>query len=201
MPDDLPLFQYKALPPMDHIRLLIIHPGRDHDPITCSLKEVPLKEAEGKYEGISYAWGRDNDFTDIDCDGRKIRIQKNLHDALQTFRYPSEPRTVVWADAVCINQKDDVEKGHIVRKMAEIFQKASRVLCWLGTDAHGVAESCFGFVKDASQQLTDRWESHWTFENLVNDLKLPSLTEDPTSLDNWSNFRTLLSLSWFERLW
>lgn len=186
---------------MDHIRLLDIQPGKYDDPIICSLKEVPIKDAEGKFEGISYVWGSDHNYRDIDCDGHKVRIQKSLHDALQAFRYTSEPRTVVWADAVCINQKDDVEKGHTVRRMGEIFQKASRVLCWLGTDANSKAESCFDFVKSASQQLADRWESHWTFENLVNDLELPNLTEKPTSLENWSNFSTLLRFTWFERLW
>lgn len=139
---------------MDRIPLLVIHPGRDHDPITCSLEEVSLKEAEGKYEGISYAWGNSNGFTDIDCDGHKIRDQKNLHDALQTCRYVSEPRTVVWADAGCINQRGDDEKGHTVRRMAEIFQKASRVLCWLGTDADGS-------VMDGELLQTPDQPPHW----------------------------------------
>lgn len=33
---------------------------------------------------------------------------------------------------MCINQKDDEEKSSQVRKMTDIFDKASRVCIWLG---------------------------------------------------------------------
>lgn len=85
--------------------------------------------------------------------------------------------------------------------MAEIFQKAARVLCWLGHDKGVVAGSCFDFVKDATHQLACQWQSHWKFENLLKDLKLPDLFDGVITPNGWTNFRTLLNLPWFERLW
>lgn len=154
------MFHYRTLASKDHIRLLMLHPGKRDDPVTCSLKEVPIREAEGRYEGISYVWGTSRDSIDIDVDGRQLRIHKNLHDAFLVLRYPSEPRVVAWADAVCIGQADHNEKGDQVKKMAEIFQKATRVLCWPGHDNDVAAGSCFDFVKDATHQLACQWQSH-----------------------------------------
>jgi hypothetical protein len=86
MVEDLPLYQYQALPLlMDQIRLLILDLGSNDDPIRCSLKNVPLDEAECQYEGISYVWGKSDDITNIECDGKKFPIRANLHDALQIF--------------------------------------------------------------------------------------------------------------------
>lgn len=195
---DLP-FEYQPLPSMDHIRILIIQPGLHNDPIRCNLQEIPLDGAECQYEGISYAWGDKNDFCDIICDGKKLTIRANLGDALRTFRYVSSPRTV-WADAVCINQKDHTEKGYQVRRMGEIYQKASRVLCWLGRDNLGIAESCFELVRKANRQLAEQWQSGWTFANVLNDLKLPHLINDDTR-EEWQKFELLLDLAWFQRLW
>lgn len=184
---------------MDHIRILIIQPGSHDDPIRCNLKEIPLDEAECQYEGISYAWGNKTDFCDIICDGKKLTIRANLGDALRAFRRAADPRAV-WADAICINQKDHTEKGYQVRRMGEIYQKASRVLCWLGRDYQGIAESCFGLIREANQQLARQWQSDWTFTNVLNDLKLPELINDDTRHE-WEKFGSLLDLAWFQRLW
>jgi hypothetical protein len=180
---------------MDHIRLLVLQPGSNDEPITCSLKTIPLDEAEGQYEAISYVWGKRDDFTYVDCDGKKFPVKTNLHDALQTFRHTTEKRSL-WADAICINQKDHTEKGYQVRRMGEIYRKASRVLCWLGKDTQGVAKSCLALVRKAYGQIAREWQDGWDFENLQNDLKLPDLTKE-----DWIKFRSLLSLAWFERLW
>ncbi|KAH8747408.1 heterokaryon incompatibility protein-domain-containing protein, partial [Hyaloscypha sp. PMI_1271] len=38
----------------------------------------------------------------------------------------------IWIDAICINQKNPVERGQQVQLMSEIYQTASQVLIWLG---------------------------------------------------------------------
>lgn len=60
----------------------------------------------------------------------------------QTFRHESEPITL-WADAICINQRDDVEKSLQVAQMGRVYSAAESVIVWLGEeedDCHLVAK-------------------------------------------------------------
>ncbi|KAI0469707.1 heterokaryon incompatibility protein-domain-containing protein [Xylariaceae sp. FL0804] len=193
-------YDYSALSSLDHIRVLVLEPGSFDDPIKCSLKQIPIDGAEGEYEGISYSWGRDEEFTDIECDGKKLTVKANLADALRVFRRAVEPRAVIWADAVCINQKDHAEKGYQVRRMGEVYQKASRVLCWLGKDDEQIARDCFALVREANQVLTQQWQDGWIFTNLIQSLDLLSVINNDTRA-RWLKFKSLLELSWFECLW
>lgn len=196
---NLPPYQYGPLHMADQIRILILEPGSNDDPIVCRIKTLPIDEAEGQYQAISYVWGRTGDDTDIECDGKRLSIKINLADALRTFRHVTHCQQF-WADAVCINQKDHTEKGYQVRRMGDIFQKATQVLCWLGNDDLGIASSCFKFVREASKELAHQWQNGWAFVNLMNDLTLTKLVNDDTK-QRWLKFASLLELSWFDRLW
>ena len=44
---------------------------------------------------------------------------------------------ILWADAACINQSDDQERGHQVKQMGSIYATATKVLIWLGTNPFG----------------------------------------------------------------
>jgi hypothetical protein len=41
---------------------------------------------------------------------------------------------LLWADAICINQMDPVEKASQILHMGEIYSQAHRVVVWLGKD-------------------------------------------------------------------
>ncbi|KAI1866776.1 hypothetical protein JX265_001149 [Neoarthrinium moseri] len=43
----------------------------------------------------------------------------------------------LWVDAICINQRDPLERGHQVDMMRDIFLAADFVLSWLGLEEHG----------------------------------------------------------------
>jgi hypothetical protein len=60
----------------------------------------------------------------------RLSITENLHSALRQLRQ-TENHRILWVDAVCINQSDDVEKGRQVALMGEIYKRASSVLVWL----------------------------------------------------------------------
>ncbi|KAI8657047.1 hypothetical protein NCS56_01310400 [Fusarium sp. Ph1] len=60
-----------------------------------------------------------------------LPVGENLYAALSHLRDCSIERTI-WADAVCINQRDPKEKGKQVQSMAKIYAKASGVIVWLG---------------------------------------------------------------------
>jgi hypothetical protein len=67
----------------------------------------------------------------IVVDGFCLEVHKNLHAALLRLRLKDAARRL-WADAICINQKDDAEKSEQVQMMREIYQQGSRTLVWLG---------------------------------------------------------------------
>jgi hypothetical protein len=85
------------------------------------------------YIALSYTWGDLQDTVPLQVDGTTMMVTRNLHDALVAIR--SEPQISsfsVWADAVCINQDDVKERNKEVKRMFEVYRKASRVVIWLG---------------------------------------------------------------------
>jgi hypothetical protein len=63
-------------------------------------------------------------------ENQKLKVTVNLRDALWRIRDPIEVR-LLRADAVCINQHDNEERGFRVRQMPLIYANAARVLVWL----------------------------------------------------------------------
>ncbi|OQN95217.1 hypothetical protein B0A48_18715 [Cryoendolithus antarcticus] len=43
----------------------------------------------------------------------------------------------VWADALSINQVDNIEKAHQIRRMHDIYSRAQSTVVWLGPEADG----------------------------------------------------------------
>ncbi|KAE9378651.1 hypothetical protein N431DRAFT_146487 [Stipitochalara longipes BDJ] len=124
-----PLYEHVPLPTTTSIRILELQPGEGTDIIACHLSVVESAQAP-PYEAISYAWGRETDTRVINCENRKLRVTANLRDALWRIRDPAKIK-LLWADAVCINQLDNEERGFQVRQMPSIYANAVRVLVWI----------------------------------------------------------------------
>ncbi|KAH7158523.1 heterokaryon incompatibility protein-domain-containing protein [Fusarium sp. MPI-SDFR-AT-0072] len=86
--------------------------------IVCNLNTVSLDE-DPEFSAISYLWG----------DMGKIKPISNA--------FPErEPKSCrLWADALCINQDDDLEKGHQVQLMRFIYPTAEIVFSCLDVEA------------------------------------------------------------------
>lgn len=113
------------------MRLLVLDPATDPESVLrASFRTVCLDNVP-PYEAISYTWGAPEFPERIEVDNRLFPITTNLACALKSFRQPDTER-ILWADAICINQKDVQEKSQQVAMMARIYQKARRVLIWLG---------------------------------------------------------------------
>ena len=151
---------YSPLSKHGNIRLVRLIPHKDEKaPIQCQLLEYPLQElsqqATHLYEALSYVWGSEKDKQPIfiqpaDDKGdnssagniRCLHVTTNLHAALLHIRDRFFDR-LLWIDAICINQKDNEEKGRQVQSMAKIYAAASRVIVWLGeaaSDTDGALE-------------------------------------------------------------
>jgi hypothetical protein len=77
------------------------------------------------------------------------QVTRNLAEALPYLRHPELPKAW-WIDAIRINQEDDLEKSHQVRRMGEICRLGWRVLAWLGPpgDSRSHAIDCLNSLAE-----------------------------------------------------
>lgn len=129
---------YQPLPAGSHFRLLELQGGSNEDPVACRLRveRIPdesIQSTGPRYEALSYAWGPPNPTHQIIINGWTYTIRQNLWSFLRHKRNPTTHSTL-WIDALCINQKDVVERGAQVQLMGSIYRSADRVIVWLGDD-------------------------------------------------------------------
>ncbi|ETI21401.1 hypothetical protein G647_07748 [Cladophialophora carrionii CBS 160.54] len=132
-------FCWQPLPhPTKNIRLIELLSAKSKDaPIQLKLATYSINGYCPSYEAISYTWGDAVDEEEIIMGGedgqssRKLRVRKNLYDCLKRLRQTTSAR-YLWVDAICIDQRNNDEKGAQVSIMGKIFSGAERVLVWLG---------------------------------------------------------------------
>lgn len=122
---------------------------------------------------------------------------------------------VLWVDAVCINQSDEVEKSNQVRLMTKIYRTTWRGLAWLGefeedavlvpeegldarrnsgiTMRRNDAEMAFHFVEKLSKLRAD---GHFTVDEEEIPAGWVSVTRPEVTALN-----KLMELRWWSRIW
>ncbi|KAF5568274.1 heterokaryon incompatibility het-6 [Fusarium napiforme] len=123
-------YQYRPIEDAS-IRLVRILPERK-TMIKCEIIHVSLEQPP-PYMAISYTWGDTGDTRKIEIEGCSIPIAVSLHGALQALR-KKHSSVLVWADALCINQKDRDERSQQVQLMPYIYSNADSVAIWLGPE-------------------------------------------------------------------
>lgn len=129
-------YSYSPLTQNRTIRLLSLHPSLRKDAtLKCHLTDRSIDECKGKYEAISYVWGTDEPQIYVLCGQgyQYILVTPNLATVLYRLRQRTTTR-VLWTDAICINQKDDLEKGSQLAMMGDIYRSASDVAIYLATN-------------------------------------------------------------------
>ncbi|KAM5382992.1 hypothetical protein ACJA88_003525 [Fusarium oxysporum] len=211
-------FQYYPLDlSKNSIRLLQIHKGNWQDDIFCTLVEALSGADEGiPYKALSYTWGGDKhrpggpeslprvwvDNQEFD----KSQLTDNLFAALRQIRQIDQD-VILWADAICIDQSNDTEKGHQVNQMGAIYSAAEEVLVWLGPGneyieslmktIEWIDQKAEGFLRDQENKTYQEWVDTCQFfasEHL----------EYVEFQRNWVYRRVLeelLSRKWFKRVW
>jgi hypothetical protein len=126
-----PTYAYTELAPPDSIRLLELLPGLKGSPLKCNIIIAQLGD-NPTYEALSYAWGDPTRLYLIQemSTDTVLNIATNIHEALQAIREEQKPR-ILWADAICIDQSNTVERGSQVALMGQIYSDAQRVAVWL----------------------------------------------------------------------
>jgi hypothetical protein len=97
------------------------------------------------YYALSYAWGDPTRTHNILIDGKRLPITSNLYDALRAMQKDAASDIQVWADAICINQDDLVERSAQIFLMREIYHTAMEVRIYLGPGSEDV-QKCLEFI-------------------------------------------------------
>lgn len=177
--------------PTAQIRILQIEPGPPDAPLRCSFHVTTLSDLSYTYEALSYAWGNNNNNGDahetISFGHNEVGVTPSLAGALRRLRQPLHPRHV-WADALCINQADDVEKSQQVSMMGRIYHQCQQGAIWLGP---------LGDVAPADAQAaldTVSW--------IAGDTELPCWMDDePKRQTASAALKILMNVPWWSRIW
>lgn len=146
---------YQPLSENDSIRLLVLEPGSSDAPLVGTLQITNINDSNGgHYEPLSYVWGTESGTHQIlirngHCD-EAIDLTPNLYEALRRLRLTDRKRSI-WADQICINQKDLRERNHQVQFMNQLYKSAEHVLVWLGPDTEERARSTFKLISELNE--------------------------------------------------
>ncbi|KAI0841774.1 HET-domain-containing protein [Hypoxylon sp. FL0890] len=212
-------YRYSTLPEKDYLRLVTLYPAKFEDDIVISFDTSPFPRGGSlRYEALSYVWGSNRDPLPVYVSRRgvttttalqngcrtrlpQILATQNLVVALRHLRYVDRPR-IMWIDALCINQADQVEKGPQVAMMGEIYRLAHRVVAWLGPE-----ENDSNHAMELMDYLGAEVDVNFTSGALspAENCTDPSLGDINTSLNFnprkfLSSYHLILRV-WFDRLW
>ncbi|KAI0099891.1 heterokaryon incompatibility protein-domain-containing protein [Nemania sp. FL0031] len=202
-------YEYLAMPPDAtewYIRLLTLYPGQRSDGIRIGLSE-PVQIGDGskmRYEALSYTWGSEEDPVTIELDTTErvtLSIARNLAQALTYLRYRDTPRTL-WVDAICIDQNNVAERGHQVAIMGDIYERAERVVVWLGPETKD-SERGLEILEEIGSQIDVDWRRYSmrpaadAQDKTLGDRNQPF----PYSQEDAEAVRGILVRPWFSRLW
>lgn len=149
-------YQYEPLIAGDAVRVLNLEPANDFEsPLRGFISQhrltVESVEPDGcGYSAVSYTWGDPTP-------SHKLRLRLNTQwvflpitrnaDLLLRHLRDAHKITPLWIDGVCLNQKDEGEKGQQIPLMGQIYAHAKRVHIWLGDDEIEDARRAFSLIR------------------------------------------------------
>ena len=209
------LYDKLPLPTATSIRLLKILPPEANGLVRTKLSIADLNdynEDDCSFTALSYAWGYPNDRVEIDCNGEKVTVTKNLHYFLSRSKIdPSMLQHRYWIDALCIDQRQEPdslrERSAQVQMMGHIYSITSRIIVELGE-----SDKATDVLFDVSfEKVTEFLDKHGASDEVsvkalassiknghVDDTEVMFLRIDELT---HSSFVDLLLRPWFARLW
>jgi hypothetical protein len=165
--------------------------------IHCEIKAVTRDQAKGGgYTVISHSWSdsKDQPRERINADERPFYIPANLAQLLLHLR-AEDHHVTSWIDALCINENDDVEKFQQVAMMGYIYRTAQLGYLWLGAPSKQDGDGFGEHLNKAFEPLSnDKFRGCFAINEGRSELKEEYKVA-------FKAFSTLLSLSWWRRIW
>jgi hypothetical protein len=188
-PERDPTLYNPLLTSSPQFRLLILEPCvNSGEVIRCNLISESL-DSDPQYEAVSYTWGEPVNEAEIIVNFVALPVRKNLWEALRHLR--GTVRRTLWIDAVCINQQNVPERNAQVKMMRQIYERAQRVVIWLGIQSDE-SSLAFNFMKFVS---SDRRKRSMKSEKLDGTTKYVGVQEELEAV------RTLCQRPYWQRLW
>jgi hypothetical protein len=180
------------------IRLVRLYCGHFQDPVRFDLTQAPIEDFKKNpgYEALSYTWGDPLDTRTVIFKDEPIEVTKNLEAAMRHLRYqPVEGaesnERLLWIDALCINQKNILERNSEVRRMLDIYKSAIRVVIWLG-EGNETSDIAMDLVNAFARPLS----------NIKTFDVFREILSRPTQSDKWLALaQGLLTRPWWSRIW
>ena len=213
------LFTYSPLKNDRSIRL-ISHLSSTDGRVRCTLEEVELGQGPA-YDCLSYTWDNplyqkymqhpriydENAKFDIYCNGCLFPIAENLKDALLELgknngRGSLQRQQKLWIDAVCINQKNEEEKGRQIGMMSLVYDKAKSVVVWLGPempDDPGLKEAML--VMERLSHIPPERLKTAVLSSLSHSDTYENLGIEFIRYQQWICFGAFILRRWFGRMW
>ncbi|KAI0197267.1 hypothetical protein EV127DRAFT_329817 [Xylaria flabelliformis] len=192
------VFKYTDLKPRE-IRILDLLPGDDDEPLKGVIRRVTISQV-GKFQALSYVWGGyPSEINPYYLHTRQgsILLNFSLYSALRALRKGSI--ISVWADGVCINQKNPREKALQINMLGEIFKAADQVTGWLG-HAYNGSEDAIRVLSRIRTEVHSSSPSESNAESAKVVERLSGTVPDPGDV-TWKYINSLLRRPWFARVW
>ncbi|KAH7357491.1 heterokaryon incompatibility protein-domain-containing protein [Pyrenochaeta sp. MPI-SDFR-AT-0127] len=173
----------------DSIRLLVLHPGPSKTHICCSLIHTTLSECRediyNHYVALSYVWGPLQHPKTILLNNHPFKVTANLASALADLR--DEQRHLrLWADAICIDQGNILERSEQVMLMGDIYSLAHHTVAHVGESNDAIDEAFITLHTNETESL------------------IPSSSAESGALITRMQeliLNQILTRPWFDRVW
>lgn len=187
----------------NEVRLLTIIPNElpNSSPVQCWLKSVTLDD-QPEYVALSYTWGDANLTEEIKVDGVSFQATKSLESALRRLR-DTKHDIHMWVDAVCIDQRNLLERGQQVQLMQRIYGQAKEVLIWLG-DEDDESDSAIDLMEALADVQTDcltRTNGNYDVRGPRYDAMAWGSPHSWNVSDELVALERLFARSWWHRIW
>lgn len=190
--DDLLLNQQRR-----EVRVLDLCESHHNSLVECSLKIISLDDRAARFNALSYVWGDVHDTTTVIVNKLPITVTKSLAKGLHSLRqytvsHPQildAPPLPIWADAICIDQQNLLERNQQVQMMGVIYSSARKVIIWLG---EGTEYTDYALDMMNSSDFRER------LKDLTISGRLPS--EEEIMVDVVLK-QVLCKRKWWQRLW
>ena len=146
------------------------------------------------YEALSYTWGESTNLHEIEINDGRFEVTENLYQFLYSrcrARKDDDQKTLLWIDAICINQSSTTEKGYQVEIMGSIYQSAQLVCTWLGVPQTPNIEHAIRFLGFATNHFGTA-QVHKEYQKLF-----PNSSYDRLILA----FESIFQLPYWNRTW
>lgn len=183
------------------IRVFSIDVMNDGEPLQYSLHEVALSSKQRPvFMALSYACGDTTQRVSSYCNGARLDIYKTLDVALRGVSRYTKNRPRIWADAICINQKDNLEKASQVAKMWQIYQWSSQIYVWLGPELSN-DDTRRALLTMESKMLHPKYLADAHRDHKATTELIQSQTPVYLEVDEYLAIMSFFNSNWFQRLW